>query len=75
MDLSVLEMIIDSVMASMRTELEGKTATEAYTMLRDRYSRSGVSSYCTVGMKLCLLRQLQHQSIQEYITKFDSLRA
>jgi Retrotransposon gag protein len=26
-------------------------------------------------MKLCSLRQLQHQSIQEYITKFDSLQA
>jgi hypothetical protein len=38
MDLSVLEMIIDSVMASMRTELEGKTATEAYTLLKNRYS-------------------------------------
>jgi hypothetical protein len=38
MDLSVLEMIIDSVMALMRTELEGKTATEAYTLLKDRYS-------------------------------------
>jgi hypothetical protein len=63
MDLSVLEMIIDSTMALMRTELEGKTAAEAYTLLKDRYSQSGVSSYCTVGMKLCSLRQLQHQSI------------
>jgi hypothetical protein len=44
MDLAVLEVIIDSVMASMRTELEGKTATEAYTLLKDRYSRTGVSS-------------------------------
>jgi gag-polypeptide of LTR copia-type len=75
MDLSVLEMIIDSVMASMRTELEGKTATEAYTLLKNRYSWTGVSSYCTVGMKLFALRQLPQQSIQEYITKFDFLRS
>jgi hypothetical protein len=38
MDLSVLEMIIDSVIALMRTELEGKTATKAYTLLKNRYS-------------------------------------
>jgi hypothetical protein len=38
MDLSVLEMIIDSVIALMRTELESKTATEAYTLLKNRYS-------------------------------------
>jgi hypothetical protein len=38
MDLCVLEMIIDSVIALMRTELEDKTAREAYTLLKDRFS-------------------------------------
>jgi gag-polypeptide of LTR copia-type len=62
-------------MALTRTELEGKTATEAYTLLKNKYSRTGVSSYCTIRIKLCSLRQLQHQTIQEYINKLDSLRA
>jgi hypothetical protein len=38
MDLSVLEIIIDSVIVLMRTELESKTATKAYIILRNRYS-------------------------------------
>jgi hypothetical protein len=31
-------MVIDSIVALMRTELEGKTATKAYILLKDRYS-------------------------------------
>ncbi|KAF7505266.1 hypothetical protein GJ744_001129 [Endocarpon pusillum] len=58
----------------MKAELESKTASEAYTLLRERSSRTGISSYCTVGTKFCSLRQNPQQTIQEYITKFDTLR-
>jgi hypothetical protein len=31
-------MIIDSIIVLMRTELEGKTATKVYILLKNRYS-------------------------------------
>jgi gag-polypeptide of LTR copia-type len=68
-------MIIDSVAGPMKNELQSKSAEEAFILMKERYSRTGVSSYCTVGMKLFALRQHPSQSIQEYINKFDSLRA
>jgi hypothetical protein len=34
----MLEMIINSVIVLIRTELEGKTATKVYIILRNRYS-------------------------------------
>ena len=58
MDLAVSEMIIDAVPAPMKAELQSKTAAEAFTLLKDRYSRTGVSSYYTVKIKLFALRQL-----------------
>jgi hypothetical protein len=64
-------MIIDAVLAAAKAELQSKTAAEGFMLLKDRYSRIGVSSYCTVGIKLFALHQLPLQSIQEYITKFD----
>jgi gag-polypeptide of LTR copia-type len=75
MDLAVSEIIIDTVLAPMKAELQSKMAAVAFTLLKDRYSRTGVSSYCTVGMKPFALRQLPQQSIQEYITKCDFLRS
>ena len=75
MNLAVSEMIIDSVAGPIKAELQSKTAEEAFILLKERYSRTGVSSYCSIGMRLCALRQLPQQSIQEYITKFDSLRS
>jgi hypothetical protein len=60
MDLAVSEMIIDAVPAPMKAELQSKTVAEAFTLIKERYSRTGVSSYCTVGMKLFALRQHPH---------------
>jgi hypothetical protein len=62
-DRVVSEMVIDAVLAPMKAELQSKTAAEAFTLLKNRYSLPGVSSYCTVGMKLFALRQLPQQSI------------
>jgi MoxR-like ATPase len=58
MDLAVSEMIIDSVAGLMKAELQSKTAEEAFMLLKERHSRTGVSSYYSVGMRLCALRQL-----------------
>jgi hypothetical protein len=75
MDLAVSEMIIDSVAGPMKAKLQSKLAEEAFMLIKERYSRKGGSSYYSVGMRLYALRQLPQQSIQEYMTKFDSLRS
>ena len=63
MNLAVSEMIIDSVAGPIKAELQSKTAEEAFILLKERYSRTGVSFYCSVRIRLCTLRQLLQQSI------------
>ncbi len=74
-DIALQELILASLSTTIRPEFKDKSANEAYSILSARYSNSGVTAYTTLSVKLSLLRQAPEQTIQDHISKFDSLRA
>ncbi len=59
----------------IRSEFENKFANKMYLILLVRYLNSNIAVYIILLMKLSLLRQASKQIIQDYISKFNSLRA
>jgi gag-polypeptide of LTR copia-type len=75
MDLALIELMVNSVAPSLRADIESKTAYEAIETLRGRFAKGGTASYTTIGIKLAQIKQTQDQTVQEYISAFNNLKA